>query len=100
MTTPTPGGIVTLRGLYARSNGADECPAMITRVWGEVDGEQGPEGWSINATAFPDAKMPQPATSVRLCVDRAAADAYVAAMAARGVANPADISVAHWPDRV
>lgn len=86
--TPTIGRFVTLRGLYARSNGADECPAVITRVW--------PDN-VINVTAFPDAKSPQPVTSVKLFADAGELAAYAAAS---GASNPGDLSLAYWPTRV
>ncbi len=75
-----------LRGLYARGNGAAECPAIVTRVWSDD---------MVNVTALPDCKSPQPVTSVKLVADAAAADAYAAQ-----ASLPADVSVAYWPPRV
>jgi hypothetical protein len=98
-STPTPkvarpslARFVILRGLYARSNGAVEAPMIITRVWGENEIDDDLGGYTVNGTAFPDAKMPQPVTSVRLVADAAAADKYA-------IAYP-DGSVAYWPPRV
>jgi hypothetical protein len=83
---PSLGRIVILRGLYAKGNGAMECPAVITRVWNDD---------MINVTAFPDCKSPQPVTSVFLVADAAAADEH-----AGQTSRPQDASVAYWPPRV
>lgn len=62
MRTPRLADVVLVVGAPARANGVDHAPAVITRVWGEhPDG-----GWTVNLTVFPDARLPGPATSVRL----------------------------------
>lgn len=58
-TVPTIGRIVLFRnpGLRIAANGADEVPAIITRVWGETG--------QVNLTAFLDNAPPQPFTSIQ-----------------------------------
>lgn len=85
---PSIGRIVTAVGFKARSNGTDEAPAMITRVWGQrEDGV-----WTVNATLFPDNKDPQLITSVLL---------YPSPDAARETyAANEQTTALHWPERV
>lgn len=84
MTTPTVGRVVIVVGALVTSNAADVAPALITRVWSSQDGAP-----CVNVTAFPDAGIPKPLTSVYLYDTddeaRKAAGSYVAA---------------YWPPRV
>lgn len=86
--TPTIGRIVTAVGLLARSNGTDECPAMITRVWSQR--EDG--AWLVNATLFRDAASENYATSVYLFFDGEAARTVLA--------ENEHATALHWPARV
>lgn len=85
---PSIGRIVTAVGFLARSNGTDEAPAIITRVWGEhPDG-----GWTVNATIFRDNAAENCASSVVL---------FDNAEAARTSMGSNELGTAlHWPERV
>lgn len=87
MNTPSMGRIVSAVGFRATINGTDTCPAMITRVWGEVDGV-----WTVNATLFPDTGSPLPLTSLRLFAEEAPAREALGA-------GPT-VTTLHWPARV
>ncbi len=76
------GRIVTFKGHY--SNGTDEHPAIITRVWG---GEPMPGVQVVNLTVLPDCGQPFWQSSVYLFENRATAEVYGG-------------NVAFWPDRV
>lgn len=76
------GGVVVLRGRVAQYNGADECPAIITRVYSRT---------LVNVTAFPDDSQPRPVLAVPLFFDRTALED----------ANLPHLAVgAYWPPRV
>jgi hypothetical protein len=77
---PSVGRIVIARVEPVWNNGADLCPAIITRVWGDE---------MINVKLLPDG--PQDVvwrTSVPLCADEASARAH------------ADERAVFWPGRV
>ena len=61
---PSIGRTVIVRGI--ESNGANEHPAVITRVWGPGDPAAG-DDVRVNVTVFLDAHAPQNWGSVRLC---------------------------------
>jgi hypothetical protein len=77
---------VVLRGPRARGNGAQECPAVITRVWSDD---------MVNVTAFVDCGSPQAVTSVPLFATEKAAQAYLDAQQ-----HPEHVNVAYWPAKV
>ena len=79
MQTPTIGRIVILKG--HKSNGSDEHPAIITRVWNED---------AVNLTAFPDFEAPKLLTSVAFRQSRADAEAFHTKSGMQ--------LVAFWPD--
>lgn len=84
---PSIGRIVTAVGFLARSNGTDEAPAIITRVWGErPDG-----GWTVNATIFRDNAAENYASSVLLFEDADVARAHL---------QHEQATALHWPARV
>src|SRR5438477_11268133 len=59
---PPVGKMVTVFGID--SNGANEQPAIVTRVWG--NDEIGPDIWNCNLTVFPDNAAAQSRTSVHV----------------------------------
>lgn len=83
MQKPSLGRIVITRVPPALNNGADEAPAIITRVWGEQ-----PDGsWTVNMRVLTDTPdNPLSKTSVRL-VDE------------RPKVNGEDMHAAWWPPR-
>ena len=102
---PSAGSIITTKGAVS-SNGTDEAPAIITRVWGDkdpaVDGKV-----LVNSTVFPDCGDQKLASSIPLFETRAEALAEQERVNAigdnramfrqRGMSGP---MVAFWPDRV
>lgn len=107
---PSLGRTIITLGVV-NSNGTDECPAIITRVWSDKDPANGAPV-CVNATVFPD--MPcgdipatRPQGSISLYETRAEAEAEQARVNAigenganfklRGLSGP---MVAFWPDRV
>lgn len=87
--TPSVGRIVVVRAAPHQNNGADEAPAVVTRVWGQ----RGDGAWTVNLRVLLDGSDVTPAkTSVALFPDR---DAAVAA-----ATGPTDTYVAWWPPRV
>lgn len=86
---PSIGRTVIVKGI--QSNGVDEHPAVINRVW---DGGDTAEGFRcVNVMVFPDGGTPTCRTSVPLCDDREKALAIVP--------SPNDTNaVAFWPERV
>jgi hypothetical protein len=76
-----PGRIVIVKGI--RSNGTDEHPAIVTRVWSES---------CCNCTVFLDAQPPKPYCSIKLYKSREEADA------ALNNSSGTDV-VAFWPER-
>lgn len=104
MTKPALGRIVLTRGII-NSNGTDEHPAIITRVWGQRSNEPGLI--NVNLTVFPDLGTPKAVGTVPLyynrseaeyaqrliCADQKRAEGY----AGMNLSGPA---VAFWPDPV
>lgn len=82
---PTPGRIVTLKGFD--SNGINEHPAIITRVWRDD---------LVNLTVFPDAAVPTSFTSVVLMEDRDAAEAHLQSLSKTIIGA----RCAFWPERI
>lgn len=82
---PSLGRTVIVKGL--QSNGSDEHPAVITRVWSDKDTADAPV--LVNLTVFPDCGDPKVRGSVKLFDSR---EAVV-------VDYPNEV-VAFWPDRV
>jgi hypothetical protein len=80
---PSIGRIVTALVEPVRNNGADVCPAIITRVW---DDEK------VNIKLFTDTSETIHRTSVALCADRQSAEDILAT----GYAQRA----CFWPERV
>lgn len=80
---PTIGRVVIATGSAAESNGAKECPALITRVFNQVD-----DHWVVNLMLFPDAAIPRFSTSAYLFDTEDEARAY----------GPS--TGAYWPPRV
>jgi hypothetical protein len=76
---PSIGSLLIVVGLYARSNGADVAPGVVTRVWSDD---------VVNVTVLPDCKAPQPATSVKI---------YDGEEAARAAVEAGESSAAYWP---
>lgn len=72
------------------SNGVDEHPAIITRVWSLGTGPMNSD--CINVTILPDCGAPACKTSVYLFANRAQADQYLKS-------NPGGALVCFWPDR-
>jgi hypothetical protein len=60
---PKIGDIVHLR-LLNPSNGTEFAPAIVTRVWSNIDTRNGPS--CVNVTSFPDNAAAQLFTSVPL----------------------------------
>ena len=87
---PSIGRIVIAKNVL--SNGADEHPAIINRVWSDGDPAQGTVV-AINVTVFPDCGAPLNQTSVFIFENRAAADAF---LVTQGDLKPV---VCFWPDR-
>jgi len=86
---PSIGRIVIVKGAV-KSNGTDEHPAIINRVFDpNFDPASGGHGY-VNTTVFPDCGSPVCATSVNLFETREAAEAAMKAGSLR---------VAFWPDR-
>lgn len=77
---PTIGRIVIVKGL--QSNGSDEHPAVVTRVWNPT---------YLNVMVLPDAGQPQAVTSIAFFQTR---DEAVAALP-----TAAGGRVAYWPPR-
>lgn len=67
--TPFLGQRVIVLGIY--SNGANEAPGIVTRIWGAGDPEHCLV--RVNVIVFPDAELPVPRTSVRMAGSRRAA---------------------------
>lgn len=88
MQTPSIGRVVVVRADPKTNNGADEAPALITRVFGsELPGGS----WTVNVRVLLDAADVTPArTSISLYADQAAADE----------AKPAGVHCGWWPPRV
>ena len=84
------GRVVIVKGQI--SNGSDEHPALITRVWDPATLEDGSQVDYVNTMLQPDAAEPRPVTSVHLFATREAAIAY----RAKNPGHPA----AFWPARV
>lgn len=87
--TPSVARIVMAMGPRARGNGAQEAPAIITRVWSGPN-ENG--AWLVNAMIFLDAGNANPATSVYIYADRKAAE--------EAIAKNEHATVLFWPERV
>lgn len=83
---PSIGRIVIVKNL--QSNGSDEHPAIISRVWSQED------GGLINATVFPDGGMPTFAGSIAFFSSREKAWEHLASQI------PLKPLVAFPPDRV
>lgn len=90
---PSIGRTVITKGVVT-SNGTDEHPAIVNRVWSDADPAD-PSGQPVcvNLTVFPDFMTPQHAGSVYMFETRTAA---IAAREAGTYGGP----VAYWPDRV
>lgn len=85
----TIGRMVVLHNLF--SNGSNDQPAMITRVWSDRDTRDGPV--AVNLTVFLDAvATPQLRSSVMLF--------DTAEQAREHCAGRMGMQAAHWPDRV
>lgn len=72
--TGTPGRAIgrTVVVLNLWANGASEQPAIVTRVWGDTDGDL------VNVTAFPDFEPPKNIGSIPLYSDRYRAEEHAA----------------------
>ncbi|WP_439640550.1 hypothetical protein [Nevskia sp.] len=95
------GRIVIIKGVP--SNGTDEHPALITRVWGTNDPVDSPV--MVNLTVFPDCLPPVTRGSVMLFNTREQAVADYEKRRAALLANGGSPGVetypaAFWPDRV
>lgn len=89
----TIGRIVIVKGSQVVSNGTDEQPAIINRVWSpdrDVSDEPGAQGY-INTTVLGDCMPPRNVTSVWLFASRAGAAALLAVQPGA--------TVAFFPDR-
>ena len=84
---PSIGLVIVVKGAFI-SNGTDEHPAIINRVWGAGDTKDAPV--AVNCTALPDCGAPTCVTSIILFEDRATAEAAFQSHGGR---------VAFWPDR-
>jgi len=84
MTAPLVGRMVRVIGPVAEANGADEAPAIITRVWSDT---------MVNVTVFPDNADVRRATSVRLFETEAEAREHAAR-------TDYPMALAFWPARV
>jgi subtilisin-like proprotein convertase family protein len=72
MQKPSKGRIVIAQVSTEGNNGADTCPAVVTRVWGER-----PDGsWTINVKALKDGPVDEWKTSVILFETEQDARAY------------------------
>lgn len=91
---PSIGRIVVVKGALT-SNGTDEHPAIVNRVWGNGEPALG-EAVCINTTMFPDCGEKMAVTSVYMFETRKTAEEWLAEQKKHGC-NPA---VAFWPDRV
>lgn len=85
---PSIGRMVVVHGVHG--NGVLEHPAVITRVWNDVDTSGKPA--MVNLTVFPDCGAPVCKGSVLLHYDRAEAFRYRTDLST-------DV-VAFWPDLV
>ncbi|MGH8446883.1 MAG: hypothetical protein ACREVL_16545, partial [Solimonas sp.] len=85
---PSIGRVVTTLGV--QSNGSNEHPALVNRVWFAHDTNDGPG--MVNLTIFPDMGAPTPRGSVYLHETREEAEKYLAE-------HPGNIA-AFWPERV
>jgi len=97
----TVGRTVIVKGVL--SNGTDEHPAIVTRVWGTNDTADSPV--MVNLTVFPDCAPPVTKGSVMLFDTREQAAADYEKRRAALLANgaPPDVDTypaAFWPDRV
>lgn len=85
------GRTIIVLGIH--SNGSDEHPGVITRVWSNKDTAEEPV--MVNATVFPDCSAPVSRGSIMLHDSRAAAAQWASQQ------PPGHASVlAFWPDRV
>jgi hypothetical protein len=75
------GRTLIIKGL--QSNGSDEHPAIVARVWSDA---------MANVWALPDAGSPVWRSSVTVVADRVAAEQYLK----RGIGEV----VCFWPERV
>ncbi|MBI2313572.1 MAG: hypothetical protein HYU77_13815 [Betaproteobacteria bacterium] len=86
---PSVGRICIAKNI--ESNGTDEHPAIINRVWGTHDPADG-HAVSVNVTVFPDCGGPQSRPSVSLFETREKALAFLETQNGKPV-------VCFWPDR-
>lgn len=85
---PSVAQTVLAVGAFARSNGTDVAPAIITRVWGErEDGN-----WTLNVKVLPDAGGVNNATSVTLYADEESAR--------EAIGDNQHATACFWPARV
>lgn len=98
MQTASPCRLVLARTDPDHNNGADVCPAIITRVWGSAE-RDGHQWTTVNLQLFRDssAEINNWLTSVRLFADEAALKAWEAAQHPEFAAGG---GVAYWPPRV
>lgn len=93
MQQPSIGRVVIVRAAPAQNNGADEAPAVITRVWSPVEAGQTAGSWTVNVRVLLDGVDVVPAkTSISLFPDRESADAAVPTVT--------NTHVGWWPPRV
>lgn len=84
MQKPSPARMVMMGIAEHENNGADVCPAVVTRVWGQrPDG-----GWTVNVRCLPDSTETPWKTSVVLFETEEQARQY-------GIAG-----ACFWPPRV
>jgi hypothetical protein len=90
------GRIVIARTDPYKNNGAELCPAIITRVWNDVAGDQ--PHTVVNLKLFHDGDTDvSTVTSARLFADEQALKAWEAAQHPDFTAGA---GVAYWPPRV
>jgi hypothetical protein len=98
MQTPSLGRIVLARTDPTTNNGADVCPALITRVWGPA-AAGGHEWVTVNLKLFRDGNNDVASvTSARLFADEPAAASWAAEQDPPVVGG--EPGVAYWPPRV
>jgi hypothetical protein len=89
MQTPSLGRIVLVPADPNSNNGANEAPAVVTRVWAEKS-----DGWLVNLRVLLDGSgVPEWRTSVTLCETKDAALAV-------GGTHIGATGIAWWPPRV
>lgn len=83
------------------SNGSDELPAIITRVWADHDTAEKPV--MVNVAIFPDMPANGPGTVALGVVNRGSINLYEnreQALKAQAEVSGYTPAVAFWPDRV